>query len=510
MLSRINKESYNYIYQVPLRPGQELYPAIGTFSHLFGLDENETFEVLKLAGLVGIEGKQRKVSFKTQQWDMIATNISGFFWNKYGKHKAFVFGIGSKGLNKNAMASQIKAKQAPPKFGCLHLLCKEFETKWKAVKEAPSSNEEARSSNEEARSSEAVARSSETEAPSNPEENCVLNFDGITDDDDVRPNLKKNKRKHRLTMLGKQEHPMPKGWKGCHRLRLDHLEEKAQVVKNIEAAASKERCNQAEEMRLILGTFASRWPQVSDTAVEQLLAAGGIQLASQTKLLDFVDGTILEFDDIAESLEPSRTSVTNSVIHTAAHKVIVNADRLAKAKRVYIGCDKGGGVLIKMAFFWCAETRQIVELNLNFDKSGDKAKHGGEAIKHSMEKYTFGKREWDIGGGSSDAGGGFTGKAMKKALVAEKLADVLLYIHINCTSHNDQTNLRVSIEKVYGAGGREKRNVCQLIHAFSDTQQLFEKIEVNPIMRSAWRYEMGDEVEVPRDFMELMQEPILT
>jgi hypothetical protein len=78
-------------------------------------------------------------------------------------------------------------------------------------------------------------------------------------------------------------------------------------------------------------------------------------------------------------------------------------------------------------------------------------------------------------GTSSDAGGGFTGKAMKKALVAEKLADVLLYIHINCTSHNDQTNLCVLIKKVYGAGGRDKRNVCQLIQAISDTQQLFEK-----------------------------------
>jgi hypothetical protein len=53
-------------------------------------------------------------------------------------------------------------------------------------------------------------------------------------------------------------------------------------------------------------------------------------------------------------------------------------------------------------------------LNLDFDKSGDKAKDGGVAIKHSMEKYTFGKQNWDIGGGSSDAGGGFTGKAMKR------------------------------------------------------------------------------------------------
>ena len=49
-LSKINKESYNYIYQVLLKAGQEIYPAIGTFSHLFGLDENETFEVLKGLG----------------------------------------------------------------------------------------------------------------------------------------------------------------------------------------------------------------------------------------------------------------------------------------------------------------------------------------------------------------------------------------------------------------------------------------------------------------------------
>jgi hypothetical protein len=158
------------------------------------------------------------------------------------------------------MASQIKANQVPPKYSCLHLLFKEFKTKWNAVKEAGSSNEEARSSNEEARSSKVVARSSEMEAGSNLEENAaalgVLNFDGMTNDDDIRPNLKNNNQKHWLIMLDQREHPMPKGWKG--------------------------------KMRLIVGTFASWWPQVSDTAVKQLLAAGGIQLASQTKLLDFL------------------------------------------------------------------------------------------------------------------------------------------------------------------------------------------------------------------------------
>ena len=97
-----------------------------------------------------------------------------------------------------------------------------------------------------------------------------------------------------------------------------------------------------DELRFVVGTFASRWPQVSDTAMEQLLGAGGIQLACQTGLLEFQKETIVEFDDVAESLEPCRTTLNNSVIYTAAHRVIINAERLAKAKRVYIGSDKGG------------------------------------------------------------------------------------------------------------------------------------------------------------------------
>ena len=63
-LSKISEESFNYIYQVSLRPGLELYSSIGTFSHLFSLDESETFKVLKGAGLVGVEGIQRKPIFK--------------------------------------------------------------------------------------------------------------------------------------------------------------------------------------------------------------------------------------------------------------------------------------------------------------------------------------------------------------------------------------------------------------------------------------------------------------
>jgi hypothetical protein len=199
------------------------------------------------------------------------------------------------------------------------------------------------------------------------------------------------------------------------------------------------------------------------------------------------------------------------VICTAAHKVIVQANRLRKAKRVYIGADKGGGVLIKKAFF-TDEQMKIQQLNLDFDKGGDNAKDGARAIAHSLKKYTFkDEMAWNIGGGSSDSGGGFTGPAMKKLLVEIGLADSQTYIHVNCTHHNDQKNLRVAVELVYGSGGLAKRNVSQLIHAFSDTQNLFNgKIEVIPMMTSTWKFVRGAISEPPRKFLAMMQEPILT
>jgi hypothetical protein len=499
-LFKIHAGCYRYFYQVCLQPGQEMYPGIGTFSTLFDLNEIETFEVLKNSGLVVVD-QNSKPFFKGKQWDVIKQTIPGFNWEKNkGRKKAFMFCIGSKGDTPPCINDQIKRRQVQFKYSSTCLQRQEdFKGNWKAFMDgqtrSPPSDEDAQLFQLSAHSSEHM--------------DGTLNFDGVGEDVVVR--LTKRQRKHRETMIGSQSHHMPMGWKACHCLRLEHLHETENVVKDIATAASKSQCHPCEQQRIIIGTFGARWPKVADTAIEQLLSAGGIQLASQTSLFQ-IDNTksILKFDDITEALEPSRTSISNAVISTAAHTVIVNAERLAQSKKVYLGCDKGGGVLIKMAFFWDVELDKIVELNLDFDKSGDKAKDGGLAIEHSMQKYTFGDRQWKISGGSSDSGGGFTGAAMKKALVDLHLVDEKGYIHINCTHHNDQTNLRVSIETVFGSGGKEKRNVCQLVHAFSDMQKLFDKNEIHPIMECAWSFIMGDDADIPSDFLTLMQEPILT
>eukprot|EP00978_Attheya_sp_CCMP212_P007797 scaffold18147_cov82-Attheya_sp.AAC.3 len=125
MLSKIHNECNHYNYQI-----------------LFDLDESNTFDVLKDAGLVGVDNNS-KPYFKTQQWDAITHNIPDFGWVKnYGRKKAFIFGIGSKG-EKLSMANQYKAKQGQCKFS---ITCwqrqEEFNKKWKAFMDSHMSNEE--------------------------------------------------------------------------------------------------------------------------------------------------------------------------------------------------------------------------------------------------------------------------------------------------------------------------------------------------------------------------------
>ena len=503
MLSNINDECVHYNYQVCL-PGQKLlYQGIGTFSTLLGLDESEAFDVLIKSSLIYVD-KNSKAHFRIKQWKSITEQISGCdFENEYSRKRVFIFGIGVLG-KKMTIAKQCKKVRAPSKLSELYVKRQDdFKLKWKAFMPVDThmpNDENWSPSDEDAGCFQA--------SPCSSHHSKSTGWELHYDSDDTKPLRKKTER---MTMLGNRLHKMPAGWKGTHRLRLSYLQEQEKVVKAINKAATNNQCHPTDKQRIIIGTFAARWPNVSDTAIEQLLSAGGIQLACQTKLLQF-DGnkSILEFDNIVEGLEPSRTSITNNVIFTAAHRVIVNAQRLAKAKKVYLGCDKGGGVLIKMAFFWDLDLGEIVELNLDFDKSGDKARDGGIAIEHSLQKYTFGNREWKIAGGSSDSGGGFTGIAMKKALADRQLVDNNAYIHIHCTHHNDQTNLRNAILTVFGSGGKDKRNVCQLVHAFSDMQKLFDKNEIHPIMKWAWHYVKGEHVEIPMDLLTLMQEPILT
>ena len=183
---------------------------------------------------------------------------------------------------------------------------------------------------------------------------------------------------------------------------------------------------------------------------------------------------------------------------------------MLKSKAVFIATDHGGGVLVKMAFFYDSIEKQVIKLNLDFDKSGHNAADGGIAIAHSIKKYTF--REEDIikfRGGSSDSGGGFTNTAMKNVLIEQDLIDTAFYIHIPCTKHNDQTNLWVAIENNYGENGLLQQNVGQTLHAYAYIKKNIESPdELRALLKSEWAHVRRKPC--PAEFLKLMQELILT
>ena len=150
--------------------------------------------------------------------------------------------------------------------------------------------------------------------------------------------------------------------------------------------------------------------------MKQIFAIGGAILSSELRLSDYSkEGGELGIDNIS-IIKPKRTTISNHVQKTAAHRIILNRDHMLQSKTFFIAADHGGGVLVKRAFFCDSIEKQVIKLNLDFDKSGHNTVDGGIAITHSVKKYTF--REENIikfRGGLSDSGGGFKNTAMKNA-----------------------------------------------------------------------------------------------
>ena len=308
---------------------------------------------------------------------------------------------------------------------------------------------------------------------------------------------------------------MPNGHKHIHVHTYNTHKKSDDQMKAIQKQAKKLLHHGTLHDKLRIGILAGKLPQVPDSAMELCIGHGAVNFATRTNMFnpnaDNDKDNLVTFDNLT-GITPSRTSINDYCIQTAAHKVMLRGQDMVQSMGVFIGADKGAGVLCKEAYFTNKETDEIDTVLLDFDTAGDSAKEGGESIKHSFAKYLFADDVILCNGGCSDSGGGFTKEAMKRALIKEGLAKEGVYIHVNCTSHNDQTNIRNAIETVYGEGHLEKRNVTQYIHAYSDVQKSFPggSDEIKPLLITAWKHVHGPNSTPPDDFLKRMQEPILT
>ena len=531
----VNDNKY-YTYQI-LQQSKLLHKNIGTLSQLLGFGtEEKTTAVLLKAGL--LRRTRYGVGIDATRWKMIEANTDDFELKcRFGNKKQNLFTIGRRLQPKGYdITTQIKARTKPPILSesTLHDARDTFSSLIGATILATAAIPDTVTTFITASmpTSDAIidaindASSFATTIDANEKQRTLkLNHgnDWITTittakkssiefahGDEFDPIKKRNKTRT-TDVNGRPVSGIENGYKVVHKVKLKTGEKSHETIKRIREVTKKGKITLAIENVLIAGTWAARFPQVPDVSMEQALAMGGSILASElgignTSNQDFE----LNFDNISTIL-PSRTTIGNHVKTVAAHKIILNGARMLKAKANYLSTDHGGGVLCKLGYFWCALEEKVIKISLDFDKAGHDAKGGGEAIKHSMKKYVFDDDQViKFKGGSSDSGGGFTNQAMMNSLVAEGLADPMEYIFVACTEHNDQTALRNGVNNCYGAGGLDSRNVCQLIHSFSDIQQSFDggTEELLPLMKSEWQYVRGSCP--PPEFLKMMQEPILT
>jgi hypothetical protein len=295
-LNSMHKKSYFYFYQVELSPGTKYYSDIGTFSELLDFNENEAFEVLRQADLVGID-KNKKAFFKHEKWDAIASLIPGFFYvPRHSRKRVFIFGLGNVG-DKFTIERQAKAKMKAQRPNWLRKSC-ELLKKFPSI-EAILNEANAKASFSNSNSICYFSSSSETE------ETLTGN------ETQERRRERKYKRKMRLTNVGGMPTHLPNGFKAHHKNTIRKWEAAQETVSTVREAASKVRSILDERNQMIVGTLAGRFPQAADVTVEQMLATSGIILASQMKLLDVTsDENCVNFDDIINIL-PSRTTINS-------------------------------------------------------------------------------------------------------------------------------------------------------------------------------------------------------
>lgn len=461
---------------MPLLSKDEAYNKIGSLSTLLGLGDDDTSAVLIAAGLARSD-KNRRFCIIRKAWEQLTGQIAGLiFQPQYGAKRYAILSLGGQ-EHKDSFKEQLSKEQAAPSIRSL--VVEELVEKLKSnaeVKKALQQVAVTPHNNIASRDEDATRSAATTDRVENAETRKAPAEDQPpTNEQPLPKKRKKNTRQMRETDVGGTKAIVPNGFKLLHKnalLSLSNMKDKLVAMKE---AVSKKKSELTEFSKIAVGTFAARFPQIADVGVEQMLCCGGLLFASQLKLYDGTseNNSLVPVDSFHQIL-PSRSSIKNYVLKVAAHKIIHLGMRMVKAIRLFLGCDKGSGVLVKMVFFYDRDEKRIKIVNLDFDKANDDAKGGGQAIKSSVRKYTFANEDADdikFDGGGSDSGGGFTNKAMHTSLTDVSLAkSSSAWMHIACTSHNDQSNLRVAILAAYGGGGLDKRNVMQFLHSFAYVQ----------------------------------------
>jgi hypothetical protein len=247
-------------------------------------------------------------------------------------------------------------------------------------------------------------------------------------------------------------------------------------LRKLKEAVTGGKFNWNEGARWFIACGLSQIPRASFYAVEQFIPCIIAALFFQAGIFSIC------YEALANSM-PSRATIGNIVFDGAAECLAIQRARLAKARAVMLGCDKGQrhgyDHLPKCLSYWDIENDRVGSFCLDNDPTGGTSDATASAVAHSLRTKVGVNVLTELGGQTTDSGGGGTLHSLKAGLQSHGYVSLDLYFVLPCTIHAWQRALQNGMEMVFGLGGLGTRNMLQLVHSCYDLQQCFPGDELD-------------------------------
>jgi hypothetical protein len=268
--------------------------------------------------------------------------------------------------------------------------------------------------------------------------------------------------------------------------QLSLLFKESAELRSLKQAVTAGKFNWKDGARWFIACGISQIPRASFYAVEQFIPCIIAALFLQAGI-----GGIC-YEALANSM-PSGATIGNIVFDGAAECLAIQRARLAKARAVMLGCDKGQrhgfDHLPKCLSYFDIEKDRVESFCLDNDPTGGTSDATASAVAHSLRTKVGEEVLKELRGQSTDSGGGGTLHSLKEGLELRGYVSMYLYFVLPCTIHAWQRALQNGMESVFGLGGLGTRNLLQLVHSCYDLQQCFPGDE----LRAMWTLAVGKE-----------------
>lgn len=268
--------------------------------------------------------------------------------------------------------------------------------------------------------------------------------------------------RHPETVGGVEVKGIPNNYTLVRTQQLNKLCTESAELRSLKEAVTADKFIWKDGPRWFIACGLSQIPRASFHAIEQFIPC----IIAALFLQAGIGG--ITYEALANSM-PSRATIGHIVFDGAAECLAIQRARLAKARAVMLGCDKGqrSGLdhLPKCLSYFDLEKDRVASFCLDNDPTGGTSEATACAVAHSLKTKVWEDVLSELQGQSTDSGGGGVLHSLRDGLQSYGYVSLYLYFVLPCTIHAWQRALQNGMQSVFGLGGLGRRNLLQLVHS---------------------------------------------